>query len=116
MSVTITKAYFMLPVNDMDRAVGFYRDVLGLDLKFGSPDWTELTWGDATIALHRGGGGDQRESWLGFEVDDLDAALAAIEAAGGQRGADRNEGGVQLVSITDTEGNGLTIGGRPTWG
>ena len=116
MSVTITKAYFMVPVDDMDRAMGFYRDVLGLTQQFASPDWTELTWRDATIALHRGGGGGQRESWLGFHVEDLDAALAAIEAAGGRRGADRNEGGVRLVSITDTEGNALTIGGQPAWG
>jgi predicted enzyme related to lactoylglutathione lyase len=116
MSIKITKTYFMLPVDDMDRATGFYRDVLGLAVQFASPDWTELTWRDATIALHRAGSRDQRDRWLGFEVDDLDAALAAIEAAGGQRGADRNEGGVRLVSITDTEGNGLTIGGLPTGG
>ncbi len=116
MSITITKAYFMVPVADMDRAVGFYRDVLGLGVKFTSPDWTELTWRDATIALHGGGGGQPRESWLGFYVDDLEAALATIEAAGGQRGKERSEGGVRLVSITDTEGNALTIGGQPAWG
>jgi hypothetical protein len=28
--MNITKAYFMLPVEDMDRATRFYRDVLGL--------------------------------------------------------------------------------------
>lgn len=116
MSVTITKTYFMVPVDEMARAVGFYRDALGLTLRFESPEWTELFWGDATIALHRGGGGDHGESWLGFEVDDLDAALEAIEAAGGHRGADRTEGGVRLVSITDTEGNVLTVGATPTWG
>ena len=115
MAVIITKAYFMVPVEDMDRAVGFYRDVLGLSLQFESPEWTELAWRDATIALHRGGGEEPRGSWLGFQVDDVDAALAAIEAAGGRRGADRFEAGARLVSITDTEGNAVTIGGEPTW-
>ena len=116
MSVTITKAYFMVPVEDMDRAVRFYGDVLGLSVQFSSPEWTELAWRDATIALHRGGGGEQRESWLGFHVDHLDDALVAIEHAGGRRGAERNEGGSRLVSVTDTEGNMLTIGGQPVWG
>jgi len=116
MSVTITKTYFMVPVEDMQRAVGFYADVLGLGVQFASPDWTELTWRDATIALHGGGGGVQRESWLGFHVDDLDAALIAVEAAGGKRGRERNEAGVRLVSVSDTEGNELTIGGQPAWG
>jgi predicted enzyme related to lactoylglutathione lyase len=111
MTVRITKAYFMLPVEDMDRAIGFYCDVLGLSLRFASPEWTELAWRDATIALHRGGGRAGRESWLGFHVVDLDSALAAIEAGGGQRGTGRVEGGSRLVPITDTEGNTLTIGG-----
>ena len=116
MSVTITKVYFMVPVEDMERAVRFYSDVLGLGVQFASPDWTELSWRDAVVALHGGGGGLQRESWLGFYVDDLDSTLAAIEAAGGRRGQERSEGGVRLVSITDTEGNELTIGGQPAWG
>jgi catechol 2,3-dioxygenase-like lactoylglutathione lyase family enzyme len=71
----------MLPVGDMDRAVSFYRDVVGLTLEFQSPFWTELRWREATIALHGGGSGEERESWLGFHVADLDAALAEIEAA-----------------------------------
>jgi predicted enzyme related to lactoylglutathione lyase len=114
MTVTITKAYFMVPVDDMDRAMGFYRDVLGLTPQFSSPEWSELAWRDATVALHRGG--DRRpESWLGFQVEDLEATLSAMEAAGGRRVRESNEGGMRLVSITDTEGNVLTIGGPPAW-
>jgi lactoylglutathione lyase len=84
--MNITKTYFMVPVQDMDRALAFYRDALGITLRFSSPGWTELAWRDATIALHLGGTAAEREGWLGFEVDDLDAAVAEIEAAGG-RGA-----------------------------
>jgi predicted enzyme related to lactoylglutathione lyase len=113
--VNIVKAYFMVPVEDMDRALIFYRDVLGLAVVFASPDWSELTWRDATIALHGGGDGAPRESWLGFSVDDLDSALAAIEDGGGRRGIERTEGGVRLVSVTDTEGNSLTVGAQPVW-
>jgi len=114
--VNITKTYFMVPVQDMDRALAFYRDGLGLTLRFSSPNWSELAWRDATIALHLGGVAAEREGWLGFEVDDLDAAVAEIEAAGGRRETERVEGGVRLISFTDSEGNSLTLGQQPSWG
>jgi predicted enzyme related to lactoylglutathione lyase len=107
----LTKTYFMVPVQDMDRALRFYRDVIGLDVGFQSPYWSELCWRDATIALHLGGGTPGRESWLGFHVDDLDGAAAEIEAGGGTTGVERTEGGSRLLAVTDTEGNALTVGG-----
>ena len=112
----VTKTYFMVPVHDMDRAVRFYTSVLGLEPRFASPDWTELAWHDAVIALHRGGTPTQAQGWLGFEVDDLDLALAEIEAGGGRRDTERSEAGVRLVTVTDTEGNSLTVGQQPQWG
>ncbi len=39
-------------VSDMNRSVVFYRDVLGLPLKFESPGWTEFDIDGATLALH----------------------------------------------------------------
>ena len=39
-------------VSDMQRAVSFYRDVLGLPLRFQSPGWTEFDTDGATLALH----------------------------------------------------------------
>ena len=39
-------------VSDMKRSVSFYRDVLGLPLRFESPGWTEFTTEGATLALH----------------------------------------------------------------
>ena len=112
----ITKTYFMVPVQEMDRALAFYGDVLGLQVVFSSPEWSELLWSDATIALHRGGRQVESQGWLGFEVDDLDGALAEIVAAGGHRGTERVEGGTRLVTVTDPEGNTLTIGAQPSHG
>jgi hypothetical protein len=37
---------------DMDKAVGFHRDVLGPPLKFQSPKWSEFSTGSVTLALH----------------------------------------------------------------
>ena len=39
-------------VSDMNRAVKFYRDVLGFRLKFESPGWSEFVTGETTLALH----------------------------------------------------------------
>jgi len=44
--------YAIVFVSDMKRSVAFYRDGLGLPLKFESPGWTEFATGGATLALH----------------------------------------------------------------
>jgi lactoylglutathione lyase len=44
--------YAIIFVSDMKRAVLFYRDVLGLPLRFESPSWTEFATEGATLALH----------------------------------------------------------------
>jgi lactoylglutathione lyase len=44
--------YAIVFVSDMQRSVSFYRDVLGLHLKFASPGWTEFATDGATLALH----------------------------------------------------------------
>lgn len=46
-------SYAIVFVSDMQRSVAFYRDVIGLPLKFDSPEWSEFTTEGATIALHR---------------------------------------------------------------
>jgi lactoylglutathione lyase len=45
-------SYAIKFVDDMDRAVKFYRDALGLTLKFQSPGWSEFVTGETTLALH----------------------------------------------------------------
>jgi len=44
--------YAIVFVSDMKRAVSFYRDVIGLPLRFESPGWTEFATDGATLALH----------------------------------------------------------------
>lgn len=44
--------YVIKFVGDMDRAVAFHRDTLGLPLKFTSPHWSEFATGETTLALH----------------------------------------------------------------
>lgn len=44
--------YSIVFVSDMAASTVFYRDVLGLPLKFETPHWTEFATGGATLALH----------------------------------------------------------------
>ena len=44
--------YAIVFVSDMTQSVAFYRDVLGLPLKFETPEWTEFATDGATLALH----------------------------------------------------------------
>ncbi len=45
--------YVIKFVADMNRAVKFYRDVLGLPLKFESPGWSEFVTGETTLRYIR---------------------------------------------------------------
>ena len=73
--------YAIVFVSDMKRSVAFYRDVIGLPLKFDSPEWSEFATDGATFALHRSEpAGPQEDSELpagrcrpGLSVPDLDA-------------------------------------------
>lgn len=75
-------SYAIVFVSDMKRSVAFYRDVIGLPLKFDSPEWSEFPTEGATLALHRSEAPSmtQDESELpagrcrpGLNVPDLDA-------------------------------------------
>src|SRR5205809_5525662 len=82
----------MIYVSDMERSVAFYRDTLGLPLRFQSPDWTEFATEGVTLALHGGGvprphrsGGREPKAGsveTGWAVDDVDAVCTALKARG----------------------------------
>lgn len=44
--------YAIVFVSDMERSVSFYRDALGIPVRFQSSHWTELATEGATLALH----------------------------------------------------------------
>lgn len=55
-----------------------------------------------------------REVWLAFNVADVDATIAAVEAAGGsllRAGEDRPEHGVRAAVVGDNEGHIIEIVG-----
>jgi lactoylglutathione lyase len=110
--------YTMVVVSDMQRSVEFYRDKLGIPLKFQSPDWTEFQTGATTLALHGGGvagtapptGDPTKQAGscsIGFNVDDVDKTYEELKAKGihfvmppTQRGGE----GIKLAVGLDPDG------------
>jgi len=74
--------YVIKFVADMDRAVQFHRDTLGLPLRFASPDWSEFDTGETTLALHAAGDHAPGSCQLGFASDDLDTFYGERDAHG----------------------------------
>lgn len=54
-------SYAIVFVGDMKRSVAFYRDVVGLPLKFETSHWTEFATEGATLALHASEGPGTRD-------------------------------------------------------
>ena len=113
--------YVIVFVTDMTKSVPFYRDVLGLKLRFESPDWTEFETGATTIALH--GKSTPRSSppetepragecHLGFNVPDIEARVAELERAGARialRPKKREDEGIILAVVLDPDGMPITF-------
>lgn len=106
--MAVKSALIMLNVVEMDRAVAFYRDGLGLGVAMQMPFWSELTCGAQRIALHPGGDGARRDSGINFAVDDLEAECARCAAAGGVIEAppeERPRQKIKIATARDPEGN-----------
>lgn len=100
--------YFI--VEDMDKAVSFYRDGLGLRLKFqDGARWAEFDAGNGTVLALS----SPEECGLGvagpvvvFQADDAEAAAAGLAEDGGSIVARRDMGGHgRLVAVRDPSGN-----------
>lgn len=83
--------YAIVFVSDMKRSIHFYRDVLGLPLKFESPGWTEFATEGCTLALHGGSkpSGHAAPDHMpagschpGFEVEDIEVFHQKLSAKG----------------------------------
>ena len=92
-----TPEYLILIVEDLDRALGFYVDVLGLRLGHRSGDYAQLDTGTTRLALYTRSAMAKTLGMalnppvsnapgfeLGFKVSDVDAGFAELIARGAQ--------------------------------
>ena len=107
-----------VPVEDMERAVGFYRDVLGLSIKSQGEDWTEVDADGLTIGLNAretatasSGGG----AVITFRPDeDIDSEVERLTAAGVSfAGEISDHPWGRIAPFKDSEGNDLQFYGPP---
>jgi lactoylglutathione lyase len=113
--------YIIVFASDMARAISFYRDALGLPLKFESPIWAEFATDGATLALHASSAGSAESDAAehsraghcrpGFSVSDLDAFHARML----ERGVTcieepREVFGARLAQYRDPDGLAISVG------
>lgn len=113
--------YAIVFVSDMERSVAFYRDLLGLPLRFESSHWTEFATQGATLALHAsdepeaaGGGGEGKAPGScrpGLSVPDLDQFHRRMVANGVVCLQEpRDVFGSRVALYSDPDGLSISVG------
>jgi catechol 2,3-dioxygenase-like lactoylglutathione lyase family enzyme len=112
-------AQTILFVEDVARMQAFYQGTLGLPVITAEPGWVRLDAGGVVFALHAIKAGPPRpepppervDSYikLCFQVDDVDAARAALVAAGVHMRAAHRYGEIAFCDGIDPEGNVFQI-------
>jgi lactoylglutathione lyase len=113
--MTAKLSYAIEFVGDMSRAVKFYRDVIGLPLRFESPQWSEFSTGETTLALHPAS--DKNPAGkveIGFEVPDLQKFYSDMTTRGVTFpvAPTKQEYGGMLAQFQDTEGASVSVSGK----
>ena len=100
-------------VSDMDAAVAFYRDTLGLTLGFQSPFWSEFETGETKLALHPASEENPAGSvQLGLGTGDIDAFYAGAQANGLTfTEAPKDMHGTRIARFRDLDGAEISISG-----
>jgi predicted enzyme related to lactoylglutathione lyase len=106
--------YVIKYVADMDTAVAFFRDRVGLELRFQSPGWTEFATGETTLALHAASDSHPAGSAsIGFGVDDIDSFYSAAKSDGVEFTAEPTETfGRRIARFRDSEGAECGVSGK----
>lgn len=103
--------YVIKFVADMDNAVRFYRDSLGLRLKFQSPGWSEFVTGETTLALHPAS--DKNPAGkveLGFADPTLKLSTARSKGVQFSVPPKKQDFGGVLAQFVDSEGTPCSVG------
>ena len=120
--VTFHQPFSGFSVEDVPRALSFYRDVLGLDAREGEMGIGELHLGDGHVVIAYPKGDDHQPASftvLNLPVDDVGEAVAELAARGVEflryDGAPQDEHGVMrgygpdIAWFTDPSGNVFSV-------
>jgi len=110
--MAVKLSYVIEFVADMDRAVKFYRDTLGLPLKFQSPGWSEFITGETTLGLHPASDKHQAgKIEMGLNVPDLGKFYDEMRANGVKFSMPpkKQDFGGRLAQFEDSEGAYVSV-------
>ena len=103
-------------VSDLDRAVKFYQEILGFEVRLRSDSlqWAELTFGIQGVAVGLGSGSEVKGSGsvsLNIGVKDVDAARTLLEGKGVVFAGDTMviPDKVKLAEFSDPDGNRIRL-------
>jgi predicted enzyme related to lactoylglutathione lyase len=106
-------SHFNMHVKDMDKAVAFYRDVMGFDVEYQTDEWSELRLNDKVeLSLQQT---SSPGSGIGFAVDNCEEATKLMEERGATidtRCDTERVPGVILTQFKDADGNTLWMSER----
>jgi lactoylglutathione lyase len=103
-----------LTVTDLSQAVAFYRDLLGLPLKYQFPDYAGFDVGGVELGLKTWGGKEpprEGEPVVNFLVDDVDRAFQELSAKGVRftKAPEDTPWGGRIALFQDPDGNTLQL-------
>jgi len=105
-----------IPCDDLKASLTFYRDILGLELKFGSPDegWLGFDGGGCDLLIEPQAAGEfEAGRFLGisFQIDDLRSRCRELSVLGVRfvGAPERQPWGGVLAHFEDNSGNVLTL-------
>jgi catechol 2,3-dioxygenase-like lactoylglutathione lyase family enzyme len=115
---TIRVTTVTIPVADQDRALAFYRDVLGFEVRadasFDGGRWLVVApaGGAVDFTLHPPFPGQAAPGWqqgLVAHTDDIAGVVAALRAAGVDAGEPEQVGWGLQTQFSDPDGNGFVL-------
>ncbi|HEX3509949.1 MAG TPA: VOC family protein [Solirubrobacteraceae bacterium] len=105
-----------VPTHDLDAAVGFYRDTLGLLCSVHIPDrhYAEFETGNLTLSVYdpqkMGMEHNRNPNPVALHVEDVEQARAMLSERGVSFGADTLDTGVcHMAFFADPDGNALML-------
>jgi len=108
--------FFSVPTRDLARAVGFYRDLLGLPVSVNRPEqgYAEVEAGNVTINLFNpeamGLDFSPNRHLAALQVADVEEARRVLEEQGIEFEGETEDTGVCLMArFRDPDGNGLVL-------
>ena len=113
-----TIGQLMIPVDDFDRGVAFYRDILGLPHLFSAPPQMAFFMCGSVrllVGVLPPGQAAQRGSAVYFKVEDIQGVFASLKARGVNFKADPHlvhrtpQSELWLAEFTDPDGNHLAL-------